>query len=261
VGVVCNDLAKAKACTGRPDPVGDPFWIDYVAHEMGHQFGASHTWNGVYGSCSSSSFSPCSAYEPGSGSTIMAYAGICDDSNGDDNLQANSDPYFHRHSLDQILAFVAGPGACSVDVPGVNPSPPTADAGPDATIPIATPFELRAEGFDPGEETFTWEQLDLGTQAPLATGDDGTQPNFRSQPPTTGRVRVFPRLADLVAGTTPPGETLPVSDRTMTFRVTVRDNDPDGGREGHDEMTLTSTTASGPFEVTRHGALSGVSSS
>src|SRR5439155_22867376 len=96
----------------------DSFDIDYVAHEMGHQFGASHTFNGATGSCTKAR-EATSAYEPGSGSTIMAYANLCDV----ENLQKYSDDYFHSRSLDQINSFVAGAGACSVNVPNGNSSP------------------------------------------------------------------------------------------------------------------------------------------
>ena len=137
----CNDATKARGCTGLPVPMGDPFDIDFVAHEMGHQFGGDHTWNGTATSnCSAMNWAPGSSYEPGSGTTIMAYAGIC----GADNVQGNSDDHFHRRSLDQILAYMAGGGNCSSDINGVNPSAPTVDAGAAHTIPMDTPFELTA---------------------------------------------------------------------------------------------------------------------
>ncbi|HEX4954390.1 MAG TPA: zinc-dependent metalloprotease family protein [Thermoanaerobaculia bacterium] len=244
---VCDSAVKAQGCTHGNPPQGDAFDIDYVAHEMGHQFGGHHSFNGEAGNCLNA-WTTGASYEPGSGSTIMSYAGIC----LTDNLQGNSDAYFHRRSLDQILSFVAGAGNCFTSDPGVNPSAPTVDAGSSYTIPVGTPFELEAQnGTDSDGDplTFTWEQFDLGTQEPLATGDDGVQPIFRSFDPTSNPVRVFPKLPALLSGSSSVGETLPVTDRTLTFQVTVRDNHAGGGRESKDSTTITSTTSSGPFEV------------
>ena len=165
----CNATVKAWGCTGRLSPMGDPFDIDFVAHEMGHQFGAAHTWNGMAMSCDSASWAAMSAYEPGSGTTIMGYAGLC----GADDVQAQGNDYFHRRSLDQILGYMSGGGACSTDINGVNPAAPSVDAGPAYTIPMNTPFELTAiDGLDADNDTlsYNWEQFDLGTRAPLATG-------------------------------------------------------------------------------------------
>lgn len=246
----CNAATKARGVTGSAQPTGDPFDVDFVAHEIGHQFDGSHTFNSETGSCSGNR-DPSHSYEPGSGSTIMAYAGICGAAN---NVQSNSDPYFHGTSLDQILTFAAAGGNCAALSSAGNANAPTVDAGGDFTIPVSTPFELTAASSstpDASEtHTFAWEQFDLGPAMDLSEGDTGDGPILRSRLPTSGTSRAFPALEALAAGVAPPGEILPTTDRTLTFRVTVRDNASGGGRVGEDTLTLTAVPAAGPFEIT-----------
>ncbi len=238
---------KAQGVTGLDSPIGDPFFVDYVAHEMGHQFGGDHTWNGDSGACSPGEHSPTTAMEPGSGSTIQGYAGICDD----DNLQPRSDPYFHSASFDQIIEHVDNV------IPGVGirtatgNSVPSADAGDDFTIPASTPFMLSGSGTDGDGDvlTYNWEQRDAGPQQDVTAGDTGSNPLFRSFLPSVDPTRTFPQLASLLNNTTVVGETLPTMTRTMNFRLTVRDNRAGGGGVNTDDMVVNVVNTGNPFAV------------
>lgn len=247
LGCVCNNTNKAKGVTGSGSPIGDGFDIDYVAHEMGHQFGCDHTFNGTHGSCSGNNV-PASAYEPGSGTTIMAYAGIC----SDQDVQPHSDAYFHARSLQQAGAFITGGShTCDTEVVTGNGAP-TANAGNDYTIPKSTPFILTGVGTDPDGNpiTYCWEQYDnqTSTQPPLATSTGG--PNFRSLTPTSSPERYLPNLEDVINNVSPVWEVLPSVGRTLNFRLTVRDNFGGGGCTKEDNMVVTVNGTAGPFLVT-----------
>lgn len=266
LGSVCGS-SKARGLTGSPSPIADAFDVDYVAHELGHQFAGNHTFNGSGGSCSGGNRNASTAYEPGSGITIQAYAGIC----AGDNLQPNSEDYFHRVSLNEILAFTTNPatgGSCGV-LTSTGNSFPSVTAPADVTIPISTPFRLTATGSDPNGDTLTyvWEQFDLGTANPTGSiVDTANRPIFRSFDPSPSPTRVFPSLRYILdnanvapataplPGTTTPSwltaEVLPSTSRTMNFRVTARDNRAGGGGTNEDLILVTSTTAAGPFQVT-----------
>ncbi|MCG7549626.1 reprolysin-like metallopeptidase [Pseudoalteromonas sp. Of7M-16] len=236
-GVACSE-AKAEGITGNPQPINDAFAIDYVAHEIGHQLGADHTFNGQLGACESSNHVADSAFEPGSGSTIMGYTGICEAQ----NLQANSDPYFHIRSIEQMATYTrqGGGSACGVRNAKANQMP-TVNAGDNYTIPARTPFKLTGSATDADGDTLTysWQQYDLGsaTNSPQEDATDrGTGPLFRVFNPTESRSRVFPKMSDVLSGSVSYGEALPTTSRTLNFRLLVRDGT---GNIADDAMTVT----------------------
>jgi hypothetical protein len=253
---------KAKGVTGSPAPVGDGFDIDYVAHEMGHQFGAPHTFNGTTGNCGGGNRSGTSALEPGSGITIMAYAGIC----GAEDLALHSIDTFAVKSLEQISAFKEAAGNCGLASSTGN-TPPTVTSPGNFTVPQQTPFALTATATDINGDTLTydWQEYDFGAQAPPNTDADGqARPIFRSYNPTAGGTRYFPSLQYILNNDNVPpqtyncgrtaacltGEIMSALGRTMTFQVVVRDNRPNGGGIATATSQVSVTTSSGPFRVT-----------
>ncbi|MFM5814168.1 reprolysin-like metallopeptidase [Aeromonas dhakensis] len=245
LGVLCM-ADKSAGMTGSAKPEGDAFFIDYVAHEIGHQFGADHTFNGTTNSCGSGNREASQAWEPGSGTSIMAYAGIC----GEENIQPHSDPYFHSKSIEQMRAHMATVPTCGTSIDLVNNAPQAA-AGASRIIPANTPFVLKGAGADLDGDplTYTWEQIDLGTESSsLATMvDDGSRPLFRFVSPTSSPERILPSLPSLLSGTLAKGEAWPTTNRDLNFRLTVRDGK---GGVASDDMKVQVVNTGSAFRLT-----------
>ena len=248
LGCVCTSN-KAGGVTGLPNPTGDPFYIDYVAHEMGHQFGANHSFNGNAGSCSGGNRNASTAYEPGSGSTIMAYAGIC----SPQNIQNFSDDYFHLVSLLEIITFTtSGSGNNCPTLTSTGNNAPVVNVPTGGfTIPINTPFSLTGSATDPDGDalTYCWEQYDLGA-AGHPNSPSGNAPIFRSFKGTSNPTRTFPKISDIINNTQVMGEILPSYTRNLTFRLTARDNKVGGGGIGYNGVGFFANSSAGPFTVT-----------
>ncbi|MEJ6777572.1 MAG: M12 family metallo-peptidase, partial [Crocinitomicaceae bacterium] len=242
LGVVCLTNQKARGVTGSSAPIGDPFDIDYVAHEIGHQFGCNHTFNNSCGGNRNNA----TAVEPGSGSTIMAYAGICAP-----NIQNNSDDYFHGISLEEMGNHLAST-SCPVVTALANAAPNITGTNGNITVPANTPFALTAFAIDPDGDilSYCWEQMDndISAQAPVGTSTGG--PNFRSNSPINDPTRYFPNLVDLAAGGPFTWGVIPTVTRIMDFRVTVRDQSLGvAGCNDYADVTLSTDAGSGPFIV------------
>lgn len=256
----CNAGNKAQGETGLPTPLGDDFAIDYVAHEMGHQFGANHTFNATASNCGGNRVGS-SAYETGSGITVMGYAGIC----GTSDLAAHSIDTFHVKSIEVIVAFTTtgGGNACPVTTASGN-TPPVVTGPGNFTIPKLTPFSLTASATDVNGDTLTydWQEYDLGSSTNAIPNSDATaaRPIFRPYYPVATGTRYFPSLPYILNNANVPpsttsgfltGELMPqVGGRVMNFQVIVRDNRANTGGVNTATSQVTIDAGSGPLAVT-----------
>jgi subtilisin-like proprotein convertase family protein len=257
IGCVCEDDTssltdknKGSGFTSPADgiPMGDNFDIDYVAHEMGHQFGGNHTFSmNVEGTGVN--------MEPGSGSTIMGYAGITAQ-----DVQPHSDDYFVYATIKQVQDNMLSK-TCPTQVT-ISNIKPNVSAGLDYTIPKSTPFILTGTGSDPNGDTlsYCWEQNDSATNQ---TGNNSAAivsktggPNWRSYNPVSVPYRYFPRIESIIAnqattaGTEINVEALSSVARTLNFVLTARDSYPGAGQTNSDAMKITVSNSAGPFIIT-----------
>ena len=249
IGAICADGRKGSAYSSGHVPEGDVYDLDFVAHEMGHQLGANHTW-------SYELEGTLVQVEPGSGSTIMGYAGITEN----DNVQPNGDDYFHYVSIEQIIENLKSK-SCG-ELVAIADSPPTIDPIDNYVIPKSTPFVLTGVATDTDVDdvlSYTWEQIDNGVVTRASFGP--TNPsgaNFRSRPPSNNPTRYFPMLSRVVEGNltqTNPSEgsaweTVSEVEREMNFAFTVRDNASGGGQVVSELVKVSVSNSAGPFAVT-----------
>ncbi|MGH1436285.1 MAG: reprolysin-like metallopeptidase [Lewinella sp.] len=253
---VCRANGKGRATSTRSSPQGDPFVINILCHEMGHQFGATHVQSGCQ------NVSVGTAVEPGGGTTIMGYAGICPSGY---NIASNSSDYYNQTSLQQIFAYTRDDdgNACATPIAEGNTIPEvTVDYENGFFIPISTPFELTASATDMENDdlTYCWEQRntnlsypydeEAGDYGPFPGSPVGDSPLFRSFSPTSSPTRVFPLLTKIINNTSDNAEVLPTYSRNMTFRCAVRDNHPTSGGVAWAGVAFRAAVEAGPFLVT-----------
>ncbi len=249
IGNVCIDNDKGSCYASFPTPEGDVFDIDFVAHEIGHQFGANHTW-------SFESEGTGVQFEPGSGTTIMGYAGIT----GGNNVAQNSDDYFHYGSIIQISEYLAT--VSCAEVISLTNNPPVITPTGNFTIPKSTAFVLTGSATDADASdvlTYSWEQIDNGVVTNGTFGPtNALGANFRSQIPNVSPERYFPKLSSVMAGMltqenpniNTTWETVSDIEREMNFALTVRDNVVGAGQVAADLVNVFVEGNAGPFVVT-----------
>lgn len=237
---------KARAMSSYFTPENDPFYISVVCHELGHQFSARHSFN----KCDNMNENPSTGWEPGSGSTIMSYAGAC----GTNDVQAQADPYFHGGSIAEMKNFIAvGSGStCGNAVTTGNEIPEISLVYVDGFhIPISTPIRLQATAIDANNDnlTYCWEQMDTG---PITDAGNPVlnSPLIRTYLPASSSVRTIPQIFRIVQNLPlTKFELLPTYNRDMSFRVTVRDNNAEVGAVVWKDVSFRATNQAGPFTV------------
>lgn len=265
IGCVCTNGSKGSGYTSPADgiPSGDNFDIDYVVHEVGHQLGANHTFSMSYEGTGVQK-------EPGSGITIMGYAGITSQ-----DLAPHSIPFYHATSIEQIQTNLASKTCPVTTSISANNATPVVAAMSNYTIPISTPFALTGSATDANGDalTYSWEQNNtMGSSqtgaSSVASATKSTGPNWISFAPTTSPTRYFPKLATILSGALVSGpltggdagantEALSSVSRTLNFRLTVRDNSVYSstapikvGQTQYTDVVVTVSNTSGPFKIT-----------
>ncbi|MCL6274616.1 M12 family metallo-peptidase [Muricauda sp. 2012CJ35-5] len=248
IGSVCVDNSKGSAFSAAFIPEGDVFDLDFVSHELGHQFGANHTW-------SFESEGTGVQAEPASGTTIMGYAGIVPGN----NVTPTGSDYFHFYSIQQVSTYLQTV-SCAEET-GLTNNPPVLTPVGDFVIPKGTAFVLEGIATDPDAGdvlTYTWEQIDDGVVTTATFGPENPSgANFRSLPPSTSPMRYFPNLSRVVQGelteiepeTNGDWETVSNVSRNFEFAFVVRDNADGGGQVVSDVLDVQVVSA-GPFTVT-----------
>ena len=251
---VCANNSKARGASARPIPRGDAFTIAIICHEMGHQFSAQHT---MY-HCQNVNIP--TSYSPGSGTTMMSYAGICSNVA---NVINTSDDYFHNSSISSIINYSrnGGGGSCGGDIDFGNTYPDPILNYPALTyIPVSTPIYLEGTAVDaetPNSLTYCWEQYDNGFRdyenSPWDIGTPrNNEPLFRSREPVVESGRYFPALPIVVNSSNYLFEQYATYERDLTFRMTVRDNMSENGGAAWEEMSIKviDNSAAGEFQLT-----------